>query len=244
MIYLDLGNTLLKISYFDHENNLIIKKMVSYNLNKDTLLKYLHSLILDWSKIKECIFSSVKPEKNQVIYEVMQELNIKCTKIQASDFNPNDLKINSKINISEVGTDILLNAYYIAKKYNSGIIISFGTATVIIKVLNKELLGVIIIPGVEKSLFSLYNNTSQINKIGLNYNPECLLGTNTLDAISLGVIKGTMYMIEGFIKEINQENLSIFYTGANIKYLINFVFDEIVDEMVTKGLILFVENNS
>ncbi|TDV23568.1 type III pantothenate kinase [Mycoplasmopsis mustelae] len=239
MLYLDLGNSLLKIGFFKNDN-LIIKKINIKQLNQLFLKTEIQNLLhLNFHK---AILSSVKPEMNIFFVEVFKKLKINLKIISILDFSADDLFFDSKINTSEIGSDILLTSYYIAQKYKSGIVVSLGTATVISKIYHKKLLGVIISPGIEKSLLALFSNTSQISKIELNYNISFNLATNTTDAVSLGIIKGNKLMINSFLKEINSENLKVFYTGGNLRYFKNENLTNIKEELVIQGLIEFSKN--
>ncbi|UWD34409.1 type III pantothenate kinase [Mesomycoplasma molare] len=236
MLFLDLGNSLLKIGYYNKNKKLLIKKIKSHNLNKE---KIINEILNENIQFKKALLSSVKPKLNKLIIESLNEIGIKTTIIK-NDFiiNNYSLKLNSSIDISKVGSDILLNALFVSEKFKSGIIVSLGTATVISKIQNNILEGVIIMPGIETNLISLFSSASKIKKISLNYDKTLKLGTNTKDAISIGILKGHYYSIKSLIKENNEENLPIFYTGGNIKYLKSFIKEKMINEMVIKSLIL------
>ncbi|WP_436358521.1 type III pantothenate kinase [Mycoplasma sp. 480] len=244
MLYLDLGNSLLKIGFLNTNKELEIEKIPVDKIDENILNSKLKEIKNKGFFFINAYFSSVKPEKNIIIENVLKENNIKIHQIKNEVFKLTDLIISNQINLSEIGTDILLNAFYAAKQFKSAIIVSLGTATVISKIYKKEIEGVVIFPGIEKGLNSLFNSTSQINKINLNNKIDKAIGTNTVDALSIGIINGNYFAIKGLIEQMNKENLPVFFTGGNIKYLKNKIKEKqnIIEEMVIKSLKLLAES--
>ncbi|WP_435130250.1 type III pantothenate kinase [Mycoplasma sp. 6243] len=238
MLYIDFGNTLIKIGYFLN-SNLIIEKLEVKLLNFDSLKEKIVQ-IKNKINIKSIIISSVKPEKNIILSQVFDFLKIKYKFISYLDFNENDLTFNKKITKEEVGNDILLAAYYIGQKYKSGYVVSLGTALVLSKTENKKIIGVSIMPGIKKGLNALFDNTSLVKQIKLNKDIKNI-GYNTSDAVSSGVQFRILSLIM-YLNYINKQNYKIIFTGGDLSYFNKEIFNNIEEEIVVKSLILFTNN--
>lgn len=242
MLYLDLGNSCLKIGYKDTFNNLKVKIISLKELNISSLKTCLNQITNEFKNFSKALLASVNFEIQEQLLNFLKIFKIKTYLINHK-FLKNNLKIliNQEINFNELGIDILLNSYFISQKYNSAILVSLGTASVITKISDQNLLGVIIMPGVETSLNSLFHNASLINPLKLDYEINKSLGTNTQEAISIGIIKGFYYSIQGLINDLNENNLPVFYTGGNLKYFQNLNLENIIEYCVINALDLIYQ---
>ena len=75
----------------------------------------------------------------------------------------------------------------------------------------KNFMGGMIIPGLQVSLDSLANRTSQLPHISLEA-PKKVIGTNTVDCMKSGIIYSTAGSIDGAIERIEEE------LGASAQY--------------------------
>ncbi|WBP84284.1 type III pantothenate kinase [Mycoplasmopsis edwardii] len=241
ILFLDLGNSLLKIGYFNNKNELIIDKLPTKSLTKWNFNKYFKNLIAKGYTFNNALLSSVNYDKSKVVQKVLKKHKVNLQNINHEMFK-NELYGHGEITLDEVGADILLTSYYMAKNYYSGFVVSFGTATVITKIENKTLKGVIIAPGIKNSMESLFSNAFLLNQVELNYELSDILATNTKDAISSGIIKGNYFMIQGFLNALNHDNSPVLFTGGNLSFLKNEITVNIVEEMVIKSMILLYEN--
>jgi type III pantothenate kinase len=105
-----------------------------------------------------------------------------------------------------IGADLIVNAFAAKEKYKTNCIIcDLGTATTI-QFVDKDgyFHGTIIAPGILTSASNLFEKASQLANIQLQLSDN-VLGINTADAISSGIIRGNAFMIDGFIQQIKEE---------------------------------------
>lgn len=230
VIYADLGNTRTKFllpdgSFFSYNNNELISDIIS--------LKFLENSVF--------VYSTVNPEIEQFLMK-----NIKLEKaVKAIEL----LKTSQIVNISAVqgmGEDRifgLLGGLSIAAP--PIITIDCGTA-VTINAIDKSrfVRGGVIMPGINLQEYSLRNHTKGLSDFLFNTNPNKVIGTNTSDAISSGIIYGIAGAIEAVVKKIINdlfidEEVNIFLLGGNSYYIRNhlqklaFVHEE---NLVLKGI--------
>jgi len=106
------------------------------------------------------------------------------------------------------------------------VFIDFGTATTLTGInAHGELCGVLICPGVRSSLDALSANAAELPKIALE-NPKSVLGRNTIDSMTGGIIIGHAAMIDGLLDRIAQAwdmaRLTVIATGAYAERIIPY----------------------
>lgn len=226
-VYLDIGNQLIKIGYFDNKNKWVIKRIPSKKID-------IHKLdeILSEIKFEKIYIGSVVKNASKIL-----EMHFKRKKINfefiTNDLFASDIKMDNSIHLEEVGTDILGFCYFIKDNTNT-LAINFGTATVAIYY-DKELKGVTI----GTDFFNSYEELLKILSSEIPLEKTNKFGTNTKDAVN-----GSKYfLINGFVNEILETfpNINkIIFTGGSrrIFYLYNNKFNkEIIeiDEAVLEG---------
>ena len=152
-------------------------------------------------------------------------------------------------NPKEVGADLICAAAgAVYNNYDECLIIDLGTANKYIYVKNKTIHGVIISPGVRISINALVNNTALLPEIDLEA-PKKILGKNTINCMQSGVIYGTAYQIDGFIKnikkEVNNPNLKIISTGGLSQLILPYCEEQIEMNfnLVLEGLLEINKRN-
>jgi len=142
---------------------------------------------------------SVVPELNNFSSQFNDLFWLDCKK-------ETDLDL-SLIDTSTFGADRLANAIALgALEDLPAICIDFGTAiTFEIVDQNRVLRGGAILPGRELLRKSLADNTSQLPYIGLNETAPHSIGTNTTDAIKLGIDGGITGTVQEIIRIIENE---------------------------------------
>ena len=139
-----------------------------------------------------------------------------------------------------IGADLIVDAFIAKEKYKTNCIIcDFGTATTIQLVgADGYFYGTVIAPGIKTSADSLFLKTAQLSKIELQ-TPKSILGTNTKDSLLSGIIYGSIFMIDGIIRQIkkefnNLENIKVIATGG-LAHLVSEDSEEIeiIDENLT-----------
>ncbi len=237
----DIGNTSITLGLFD-ENALIEEFRLASD--KDLSLEEYEVLLKSLFKtytIEGCIISSV-----------VEELNNKFQTAVKNVFNIRPIFLSAKINtgvkitmpnINEIGADRIANAAgaYILYKHPV-IVIDFGTATSFdIVNSNGEFIGGVIAPGINLQLKTLNKFTSKLPRIEVAKSPSAI-GTNTVDAILSGVIRGCACMIDGLVAQCEKElgeKAVIVATGGYAHYIAEYMkhpFDFINPTLTLEGL--------
>lgn len=206
----DIGNSAIKIS----GNGELLR--FSYRTKWEDDLK----IVLSGLSSRLCLFivSSVNREKFE-IFNSLLENNKNFKLIKASELLAKQKIIDLSL-MQGIGNDRVLGMIG-ALNYSKPplLTIDCGTATTI-NLLNGEYvcLGGAILPGIFTQFRSLTENTSALKKIKLKQT-DAFFGKNTNDAISSGILNGTVSLILEFInrakKELNVVNINIFLTGGN-----------------------------
>ncbi|MGB9702947.1 MAG: type III pantothenate kinase [Candidatus Kapaibacteriota bacterium] len=210
LIAVDIGNSAIK---FFSNNNLF-----NYSYKSDWEKEVRH-FIGGLSNQSVCfIISSVNREKYQYLLSLLEsnifhqhfDINILLEKQNIINFNK----------IYGIGNDRKLGLIG-ALTYSDPpfITIDLGTATTI-NFLDENYIcqGGAIIPGIFTQLRSLIEHTSALKRIRLE-DPKELLGKSTNEAISSGIVNGTIGAIELFINKIRsqyqKQKIKVFVTGGN-----------------------------
>ena len=189
-------------------------------------------LVKDWRIETKKIFSLKKlvlPAASLAIgCSVVPSLDKKLKKI----IRPAPIFVNHKnipqIKIAtdhpaEVGTDRIINALAVYKKYKKDtIIIDLGTAITIDIVSRRgEYLGGIIFPGFNLCRAALAQGTAKLPLVELK-KPKNLIGKNTADCIRSGIYYGITLMINSLVKKIKniyKKDFLVVATGGNLELL-------------------------
>ena len=250
LLVCDIGNSRIKAALFD--KNKLLKFNFFTSVNK---------LVNSYKKknIASVVLSSVVPNKSREF-----EIQIK-KKFKISPFRINDsLNFNLKVNHSTpeyIGTDRICSAegaFYLYKKsrnfksYNKNDIIlsiDLGTATTLNFIKYPGVFtGGIIAPGVSIMSESLHNQTALLPVVSTS-EYKGLIGRNTKEAISSGVINSTIGLIEKSINELKSKNKSakihIYITGGNAQQIIPYfrTKHKFVPELVLIGIKAVYEKN-
>ena len=211
-LFISIGNTRTSFAVFEKsiDNIKIIKKNTKLFFNTMDFEKIFDFLNVNVQKIFVC---SVVEYANKKLLLFFKDKEV----IFLTSSNQNLIKLNLLDNPNEVGNDILASAIYANILSKNIIIASLGTATVISNVVNGSLIGCIIFPGLGISYKSLITNT-MIKKIELNWTNKDI-GTNTKDALSIGVIKGHQIIIKELSKPFHTIDTLYIYFGGNAPYI-------------------------
>ena len=210
ILAVDIGNSAIKL----YGNDQLLR--FSYRSKWEQELE----MVISGMSNRLCLFvvSSVNKEKYEVFESLLNNYrNFRI--IKSSELIPKqDLIDVSKL--QGIGNDRILGL--IGAKYYALppiLTIDCGTATTI-NLLNEknECLGGAILPGIFTQFRSLTENASALKRIKLKQVNEHF-GKNTNDAVSSGIINGTIAVIKDFVEqakiELGSSNINLFLTGGN-----------------------------
>ena len=208
MILIDIGNT--NIVFAISTNNLLKKiKRIRTIENKIKLKTLIKNIILDYERTHNldnynvAIISSVVPNLNYLIKNILKKHSIKGFFIKSNDITPL-LKVN--YNLKEIGADRLANSIAIIKnRISNSIVIDFGTATTFEVIKKNIFLGGIIFPGIYLSKDTLVKEASLLKNTKI-IKTNKIVANNTKKSIQSGFYWGYLLAINGLIKKISIEN--------------------------------------
>lgn len=235
-LFVDIGNTNIKIKFNNHL--ILLPTKENYNLS---LLYSLLPLSLQKSKLTKVWICSVVP-KILALFKKMIDYYFKIP-IQTINYQLfSQLKLNVKFP-KKVGNDLIALGAFAMTQGQNVIIVNLGTATTISHIKQNTLEGVIIAPGLSISLNSLIDEASALSSSPLKLDFNQALGKDTNESISLGVLKGHALMIEGFIKNID-EQAKVIISGGNAKKIINYLTKyTFIEEATLLGLEIIAQKN-
>lgn len=237
----DIGNTSITLGIFDEDALVEEYRLAS---DKDLPLEeyevLLKSLCKDF-KIEGAIISSVVEELTNKFKTAVDNTFKLNSIILSTDINTGvKIKLDNPL---EAGADRIANAAGAYVLYNHPVIVvDFGTATTFDIVNGKgEFIGGIIAPGVTLQLKSLNKFTSKLPRIEVALSNSAI-GHNTTDAILSGVLRGTASMIDGLVKQCENElgeKAVVVATGGYSGLIANYLkrpFDFINPTLTLEGL--------
>ncbi|MFN4245545.1 MAG: type III pantothenate kinase [Brevinematia bacterium] len=255
ILCIDIGNTNIVFGISSLDPNdfkfLHFRITTNHSITIDevslTLFNILNYFSINKEEISESIISSVVPEIDVQFKHGIR--NIIGTEPKFVTPSKVPIKVNYN-NLMEIGSDRLVDAYASKVLYgNNCIIVDTGTATTVDVILNGNYEGGVIMPGIQTSLYAIFQKASKIPKISLGI-PNNIIGKTTEECLRSGIVVGLSKGIEGIIKEILKEtkykDFKIIFTGGlsdNIFKIVD-IENKIIDkELILKGLKLlsFVE---
>ncbi len=151
-------------------------------------------------------------------------------------------------NPEQLGADIVANAAWAVDFVSAPfVILDVGTATTLTVVdSQKNLIGTIIMPGLQISLRALAGSAAQLNDVSLTPSDvltqellthPVLIGRDSAESVRSGVVNGHCLMIDGFIRNIREsfaqkgENskLSLISTGGLSSIILPFLRNKFTD---------------
>lgn len=232
-LYIDVGNTLIKM---DCNNNEISDKISFLTNDKkidEKIIKYIKT-----RKIKNIFLCSVVPEITTYIANFIEKtFNIQPIII--------DYKSNKSLKFQTIrktiGADLIALATFLDVNTDNGIMVNLGTTTTIIHVKKHKLQGVVICPGLMTSFNTLVKKAKKINNINLRKTKN-VIGTNTNEAISIGVLNGHYEMINALIIKID-EKAKIFISGGYAHLILHLCKFTYIDEATIEGMKIISKQN-
>lgn len=154
-------------------------------------------------------------------------------------------------NPSEIGADLICGAVAATNLYpNSNLIVAdLGTATTLIAInSSKEFLGGIILPGLGTQMNSLSSSAEKLSSTPIA-NPKKFIGLTSAECMQSGIYNGHLGSLKHLISGIKLENfpnseIKVVGTGGFSKmFSQEKFFDDIVPDLVHKGILICIQNN-
>ncbi len=230
-LYFDIGNTSIKMNFNYEGDEYYTSFKTQNNYSPDSLFSYLPDVVKQ-ADIESAMISSVVPTQLGVIEGMIKKyFRIRPTVIKFP------IKVGIKIkatNPKTVGSDIVSLSAFAASKSKNAIIINMGTATTITHIKEDVMLGTIIAPGIMIGSESLVKNASKLHDVNLQL-VDKEVGNTTEECLSIGILKGHIHMIRGFIKEIDSD-ADVFISGGNSKLIKERIAATYIKEATIEGM--------
>lgn len=251
---LDVGNSQIYAGLFKNDELILqFRKSSSIRSSSDELGIFLKSAIrengIDPDSVEKISIGSVVPD-------ALYSLNGCCTKyfgITPFVLQPGvktGLQIKYK-NPLEVGTDRIADAIAATHLFpeKNLIIIDFGTATTVCATSkNKVFLGGNIIPGVRLAMEALESKTARLPLVEI-LRPQTAIGKSTSESIQSGLYWSNVGAIKELTRKISDEAfpkekpLVIGTGGFAHLFEKEDLFDEVIPDLILKGLYLALKMN-
>ena len=254
VLAIDSGNTMTNFALMTEDAGHIVCRFASSRDEKKTghdYFSWFFSLCshekIKLSDISGVVISSVVPRvlRNLVSFGQILSDNV----VIASGENPRMKPYVEAIDPNQVGADLLVGAYYVAKEHKGkpAILINCGTATTASYITSAgQLKGCIIAPGFETSLQSLCSSAALLPQMTFDAPPEKGYGTSTVECVRLGVYYGFLGLVKTIIEEMGlsiteetghpQPQVNILLTGgySHVLHLPDFI--EKKPDLLLRGL--------
>ena len=245
ILAIDIGNTTIGIGVFS-DDTLILYEKISSGESCSTMdyIKKLNIIFenygLSMEQLKGSILSSVVPRITNIFKSALEMWTCKKVLLLSHETN---LDFTLCVDAPEkVGCDRLADAAGAVHNYPVPLItIDMGTATTI-NVIDEKLRfrGGVIMPGVGTAHQALLGKAAQLFDSD-TAKPSHLIGKNTAECISSGMVYGNACAIDGLIQRINQElgqTCTMIATGGNSERIIPYCQSDIIIDryLLMKGL--------
>ena len=252
ILAIDMGNTNIEIGCLDDEKIYFTERVSTDRTKTELEYAVLLKTILELhgvqgKNMEGAIISSVVPPLTKILRLAVKKVtDCDAFVVGAGVRTGLDIRVD---NPAQVGADLIVDAVAAAEEYGYPcIVIDMGTATTISVIDGqKNFMGGMIIPGLQVSLDSLANRTSQLPHISLEA-PKKVIGTNTVDCMKSGIIYSTAGSIDGAIERIEEElgeTCTVVSTGGHARKIIPYCHHEILIDphLLLKGLMTIYKKN-
>lgn len=249
ILCLDIGNSHMHGGVFENDTlKFQFRKASKTGSSSDEYGVFLRSVLRENEIIPKNITSialcSVVPESLYSIIACCQKyFEVDPFILQAG--TKTGLQISYK-NPQEVGADRIANAIAVTHLYpnQDTIVIDLGTATTFCAITaNKNYLGGVILPGLKLSMSALASGASKLGSVEIIETKQ-VLGKTTNDSIQSGLYFGSLGAMKEIINNLTNHTfkgkkpLIIGTGGFTSIYRKANIFDEIIPDLVLKGLFL------
>ena len=240
----DIGNTTITVGVYNGNKLLACWRLASDTKRSEDeygvlILNFLKHAKLHGKLSGAAISSVVLPLTERIKIAIEKYLDVKTLVVNYKT----DLGIKIAIDSpEEAGPDRLVNAFAAAKLYPQPVIVvDFGTATTFDIVNEDKFIGGMITAGIKIQADALSNFTSRLPNVKIEA-PKNAIGTNTIDAMLSGLVRGHSCMIDGMIEACENElgkKATIVATGGYSPIISDNLkrpFDVINPELTLEGL--------
>lgn len=251
VLTVDVGNTNIVLGVYSNDRLLFVSRVATERHKTADQYAIEFSDILNLYGCEKRAFDGaviscvVPPLQNHLIRAIEKLLGCKVMTVSHENSAGLEIKID---NPAILGADLICGAVAAKIKYGTPcIVIDLGTATKISAIdENGAFLGCSIMPGVGISLDALSSGTAQLPQIGFNA-VENVIGTNTVDSMTSGIVYGTASMLDGMIakyKRVLGENAHAVSTGGFSGVITPHCESDIVydPELILDGLYTIYKN--
>ncbi len=231
-LYFDIGNSSIKVNFKTEGKQFYVSYSSRVEYSVDQFYQMLPTKIKDL-KIDKVVIISVVP-KQEAILRGMVKKYWQIIPLRITYPIKTSIKIKAN-DPKSVGNDLVALAVLGASKGDNVIILNLGTATTLTHVKDNVFQGAVIVPGLHTSLNALFNKASGLSEFDLTLPKNKKIGNSTNEAISIGVISGTIHMLKGLINDIDPE-AKIIITGGNARKMKMYVPEyEFIKEGTIEG---------
>ena len=250
----DVGNTNIVLGAFENDKlkftsrvaTEVLKMEDQYAIEFDSIIR-LNGC--NASQFDGAIISTVVPSLVKTLKGALKKL-LKCRVLVVGPGIKTGLNIKID-NPAILGADLVCGAVGALLKHKPPMIIfDMGTATTISAINAKgEMLGGAIMPGIMLSLQALSKGTAQLPDIGLDRKSIPVIGANTVDCMTSGVVLGNAAMMDGMIDRYREElgeDAVVIVTGGLGKKIASHCRREVVIEenLLLDGLYHIYKKNT
>ncbi|MDO5088446.1 MAG: type III pantothenate kinase [Leptotrichiaceae bacterium] len=207
----DVGNTHIVPVFYDNDGKIKASFRIPANLpfTEDTLFASLKTLAdnnnIDIYTVSDIIVSSVVPHINEIFEYLGQNYFKIQPKFVSLDTVSEEITLLDDMERG-LGADRIVDILAAKKLYPEKelLIIDFGTATTFDIIKNSVYMGGCILPGIELSINTLFNNTAKLPKITFS-KPDTVFGTDTVTQIKAGIFYGNVGAVKELIFQYKKE---------------------------------------
>lgn len=254
LLTIAVGSSNIRIGVFEGEKLVMHTSMrVDTQILPDEYAVKLQSALTlfgcDPCKIDGAILCSVTPP----LTGVMRQAVARLTGVRLMIVGPG-LKTGLHIRINDpaqLGADLAVCAVAALEHYQPPLIVaSFGTAATLLALdQTGAVRGGAILPGLKLSLEALVAHTAQLPQIDLERPPKSVIGSNTVDAMTSGLLYGAACAADGMVSRMEQElgqPVQLIATGSFARIVAPHCLHPLVMEpdLIMEGLRLIYLRNA
>jgi type III pantothenate kinase len=238
-LIIDVGNTLVKLALF--ENQALQQKKICYLYDFSEVLEELEKA---FPTIKNVIISSVGNFSRTDISELKKKYTVFVLSQKAKIPFKNEYSTPKTLGVDRIA---LISAAAINFPEKNVLVIDAGSCiTYDFLTDDNKYLGGAISPGLRMRFEALHNYTDKLPLLEKE-KPNKWIGDSTKSSMQIGVIKGVINEIEGFISLYNEKfkNLTVILTGGDADFLRDSLKNDIFADsnFLLKGLNYILEHN-